>query len=810
MGTTEPEFRRRIDDWLVESRLATREEVNDPNNTTLDQPRIRAARDLGLSETEYRFNWMPLGGYVKMMGQEDFVVDKSGELKVKDDPDSFSSKSVGKRMVIISAGVIMNLIFAGIAFAIVIMVGRFQPPAIVGETVPDSPAGRAGLLPGDHILAINGTPVHSFPDLMREVTLSDLGEPLVLDVERNGKPVEPKPRIMPEFKKEEKLRQIGISTPVTRRVLLASMSEQRDPAADELQNNDEFYKVVEDGKETVYDDIRDFRREMLEARGAPIDVIVRRPRNASAISPEVLADPRTTVDSIEAPVKVAAIWTLVPETPGDANTRSLLGLVPRVTLTQVIPDKPLAKAGVQNGDVVLKIGDILNPTQQQFTDAIQKSEGKPVPIEVKRVDAPNHGLRGLLVRFCVLNRETLIEAAVKNGVEAAGVLARERLAPYAARNNLSRDDQDKLIAKLNELKDAAAWRSWLDNVDRHVLSPIEPRSKFSLLSEQLPTIDAQVIVTDEDGIVLADVVGDREGESPSAASRAGVAAGAVIVRAAGEEVGRWWKLSEVFRLNAGKTIPLTYRVGSEYHEVKFQVPGCISHALNLRYGERIISIDGQTSFRPKGAEHDIALPDWQAVRGLLAARTDKTVTVKYVTIDGETRTGDFAVLADNADPWVMRVQFYPAFGSYVCYPLYERFSESNPLKAVARGFEEAYVSTVTVIKTIRHLLFTGQVGKEKVSGPVGILKIGTDVAEKGGLIQLLWFMGMISANLAVINFLPMPIVDGGHFMFLLLEKIRGEPLSIKTQIATQIVGIALIATLFLLVTYQDILNIIFS
>jgi membrane-associated protease RseP (regulator of RpoE activity) len=56
-----------------------------------------------------------LGGYVKMLGQEDFVVAKSGELKVKGDPDSFTNKPIGMRMVIISGGVLMNLLFAAVA-----------------------------------------------------------------------------------------------------------------------------------------------------------------------------------------------------------------------------------------------------------------------------------------------------------------------------------------------------------------------------------------------------------------------------------------------------------------------------------------------------------------------------------------------------------------------------------------------------------------------------------------------------------------------------------------------------------------------
>ena len=131
----------------------------------------------------------------------------------------------------------------------------------------------------------------------------------------------------------------------------------------------------------------------------------------------------------------------------------------------------------------------------------------------------------------------------------------------------------------------------------------------------------------------------------------------------------------------------------------------------------------------------------------------------------------------------------------------------NPITALGVGFGRAYEWTMVTILTIKHLIFTRQVSTEKISGPVGIFHIGSQLAESG-LPHLLWFLGVISANLAVINFLPLPIVDGGLFVFLLLEKIRGEPVSIKTQVATQLVGIALIATLFILVTYQDILRLI--
>src|SRR5438045_5711012 len=98
---------------------------------------------------------------------------------------------------------------------------------------------------------------------------------------------------------------------------------------------------------------------------------------------------------------------------------------------------------------------------------------------------------------------------------------------------------------------------------------------------------------------------------------------------------------------------------------------------------------------------------------------------------------------------------------------------------------------------------SGDVSPKNMMGPLGIFQAGTNFAAKGND-WLIWFLAMISANLAVVNFLPIPIVDGGLFTFLLLEKIQGRPLSQRTQAIAQIVGFALIISVFLLVTLQDI------
>ena len=69
-------------------------------------------------------------------------------------------------------------------------------------------------------------------------------------------------------------------------------------------------------------------------------------------------------------------------------------------------------------------------------------------------------------------------------------------------------------------------------------------------------------------------------------------------------------------------------------------------------------------------------------------------------------------------------------------------------------------------------------------------------------------MAIISANLAVINFLPLPIVDGGLMVFMIIEKIIGSPISLRVQVATQVFGLFLIVGAFLFVTYNDALRLL--
>jgi len=120
------------------------------------------------------------------------------------------------------------------------------------------------------------------------------------------------------------------------------------------------------------------------------------------------------------------------------------------------------------------------------------------------------------------------------------------------------------------------------------------------------------------------------------------------------------------------------------------------------------------------------------------------------------------------------------------------------------GLRETHRVMLTTYSTFARL-FQGTVKVEHLKGPVGIAHLGTRVAERG-LVWLLFFMAMISVNLAVINFLPLPIVDGGQFLFLLFEQIRGRPVPVQVQNFATIVGLVLIGSMFLLVTFHDVMG----
>jgi len=137
-------------------------------------------------ETEYVIAAIPLGGFVKMLGEGGEAGEGSPDAEAANDPRAFNNRPVGARMAIISAGVIMNILLAMVCFAYVFGQEREEIAARVGAVLSGSPAFEAGLRPGDDIVAIDGRRDVGFQDVMKTVSLSKEGQVVRFQVDRPG------------------------------------------------------------------------------------------------------------------------------------------------------------------------------------------------------------------------------------------------------------------------------------------------------------------------------------------------------------------------------------------------------------------------------------------------------------------------------------------------------------------------------------------------------------------------------------------------------------------------------------------------
>lgn len=139
-----------------------------------------------VGETEYVLGALPLGGYVKMLG-EDVVTGNAEEgAEPINDPRAYHNRPVGARMAIITAGVIMNLIFGLLCFLFVYLRGKDETPPVIGSIIAGQPAYEAGLRPGDRVVAVDGEPIETYSDLQHATIFSGRGQTLKLLVERPG------------------------------------------------------------------------------------------------------------------------------------------------------------------------------------------------------------------------------------------------------------------------------------------------------------------------------------------------------------------------------------------------------------------------------------------------------------------------------------------------------------------------------------------------------------------------------------------------------------------------------------------------
>jgi len=221
-------------------------------------------------------------------------------------------------------------------------------------------------------------------------------------------------------------------------------------------------------------------------------------------------------------------------------------------------------------------------------------------------------------------------------------------------------------------------------------------------------------------------------------------------------------------------------------------PGSVAEKAGLKAGDHILSIDGQKTV------------SWQQVSELIKSSRGKEVVL---VID---RSGERITV--RAVPTMEKVK--NIFGEEVGKRYLLGITRSDEIRYKKVGLMESlkaafiqtwnliYLTVMGIVKIIERVIPASELG-----GPIRIAEIAGQQLEAGWM-NLLYFMGLLSINLGILNLLPIPVLDGGHLFFLTLEGIRKKPVSDRVMEISQKVGIALLGTLMLFVFYNDIFRIV--
>lgn len=648
-------------------------------------------------ETTYKVGWIPLGGFVKMVGEGDNADTEEAE----EDPRSFKNKPVWQRMVIISAGVVMNLILGCVCFIVAYSHGVEETPAVVGVVSVGSPAWEQDVRAGQQITQIANITRPTFDDIRPEVMSTERNQPVRFVIrDRDG--TEREVQIVPRRNPEDLYPLVGIN-PVEHLVLQKSRRAAGPPvrrgspaftakAADgsQFQGGDRIVGVTDPdnpaavkmlGKDPLNpnrEDSQEFMRAQARLRGKPMTVRVDR-------------------DGKELDFTLDPAWTQVLK-----GVRFQMG-----RLAAVRANGPAAKAVP------------LTPVE----DGAGLQTGKP--------DKPEAG-----------DKIIAVEVALPDGAKKRFV-------------ELKEGDADTPFDPLRLGYDLERWAETATDrrVRVTVLRPPTPATKTLQRFTYEMVWDPALVYTGEtmigastpvpiSGLGLAyyvdatvDAVSDPNSQ---------FAKGDIITAV------RFRDVNEKGETETSKWAPLKQHQGASLHNLMQRVSA------------------PEMDFKVK------------------RAGTDETEVTATATADPD----------------------WPAVDRGFVFPYDTRLQQADGVvDALGMGLHRTWRTVKVIYQTLYATIFR-QISTETLSGPLQIANASYKIAGYD-FWQFILFIGLININLAVVNFLPIPLLDGGHMVFLIYEKVRGKPPPEKLVEWSLYVGLALILSLMAFVIFLDVRKLFF-
>lgn len=298
---------------------------------------------------------------------------------------------------------------------------------------------------------------------------------------------------------------------------------------------------------------------------------------------------------------------------------------------------------------------------------------------------------------------------------------------------------------------------------------------------------------------------------------AALTSGAPIATVDGEPVSNWYEITEGVRggdgpirigLEDGETVVVQAGDGSEREAIAFALeplippvvaevePGSPADRAGIRPGDRIVSIDGEET------------ASFGDISGAVQARPGQLVPVVVERPDGP--GGEPRQLSLTVETGAEKAP-RPSDGKFVDTGYLGVATEVDrielgPVDALWIGTRATFRAGTLILNGLYDLV-TGGVSMRSLGGPVAIGQLTGHFARQGVSSLLAW-VALFSINLAILNLLPIPVLDGGHILFLGIEALRGRPLSARQKVRLSQVGLAFIVLLMVLALTSDVLRLI--
>jgi len=302
----------------------------------------------------------------------------------------------------------------------------------------------------------------------------------------------------------------------------------------------------------------------------------------------------------------------------------------------------------------------------------------------------------------------------------------------------------------------------------------------------------------------------------SVAEQSGMLEGDIIRSLNGSPVYSWVQVEEKMKRVAGESAVMEVGRNGTTIPLRFFLPSTEKDVLLINVSETALGIFPGVKVVIDSVAADSAAEQGGILPGdhIIQAQSEPVTNIRELIETVRSRAGEPVSIQVQRDGTILNLTVVPATDEsghgrigvrLAASPIHEPVVyRMGVVEGLFFGFERTWEMTTMTIQVLGKMV-TSAISPENLGGPIAIAQLAGKTAELG-LVAFMSFLALISVNLAVLNLLPVPVLDGGHLVYIALEKVRGKPLSPATMERTQVVGIGLIVVLMLFAFYNDLLR----